>query len=235
MLFPAFASIRGKLDNRRNLREAIRLATRYACFTIIPLDLLLLATAKPSITLLVGNAYVSGAAPLAIFCAADAITVFATAVAPSLLALEETVTVGATTSLAVVVGIIIEYALMPHWGIIAASAGRAVIIILIAALQTLILRRKTPLQLDLRTVTRTLIAGGVMAVLVAVVQLIYYSKFLLPLYGLVGLVTYVVMLRLLRVVDRADVDLIRSVLGGRLSIVTRFLGWVLLPAERRNS
>ena len=217
------------------MREAIRLATRYACFTIIPLDLLLLATAKPSMTLLVGNAYISGAAPLAIFCAADAITVFATAVGPSLLALDETVAVGVTTSIAVAIGMVIEYALLPHWGILAASAGRAMIIIVIAVLQTRILRKKTPLQLDLGTVTKILVAGGVMAVLVAVVQLVYYSKFLLPLYGLVGLVTYLVMLRLLRAVDRADVDLIRSVLGGRLGVVTHLLCWVLLPAERRNS
>jgi len=234
MLFPALSSIRGRTQSRNELRHAIRLATRYSCLTVIPIDFLLLATAKPAVSLLIGKSYISGSLPLAIFCAADAITVFATAMTPALLALEETTVVGLSIGVSVPVGLAIAYVLLPGLGIVGAAAARAVVITLIAILQFLLLRRKTPLDIDFRTVTKILLAGAVMAVLVGAAQLVHYSDFMLPIYGLIGMVIYLLMLRFLKVVDAADLDLMRHFLGKRFSIISRIIRWALLPPGHRE-
>jgi O-antigen/teichoic acid export membrane protein len=233
MLLPALSSIRGKTDSRIILCNAIRVATRYACFVVIPLDLLLLATAKPALTLLVGQAYVGAALPLMIFCAADAITVFATALAPAYLAIEETKFVPIIEGLGTVGGVASAYLLLPQWGFIGAAAGRAVSIMLIAVVQLLLLWRKIRLQFDLPNIVKTLIAGSMMALVVALVELVAYSKFLLPLYGLVGVIVYLVMLRLLKAVNKADIDLLQRFLGNRLRPISEILSWILVTPNRR--
>ncbi len=54
---------------------------------------------------------------------------------------------------------------------------------------------------------------------------------MLPLYLLIGSVTYLVMLRLLKVVDRADMELVRAFLGKRLRMVSSCLNWILVTPE----
>jgi O-antigen/teichoic acid export membrane protein len=227
MLLPALSSIQGKTDGFRAFRDAARLATRYAVLTIIPIDLLLLATAKPALTLLIGGSYVSGSLPLMIFCAADALTAFATVMSPALQSLEDTTAIGVTVGVSVPIGLVIAYLLLPGWGIVGAAVGRASIILLIAILQFLVTKRKISLQLDFRMVEKTLAAGTVMAAIVAAMQLAYYSKFLLPLYGLVGVAVYFLMLKLLKIVEPADLDLLRDFVGRKFSIISSILTRIL--------
>jgi O-antigen/teichoic acid export membrane protein len=227
MLLPALSSVQGKTVGVRALRDAARLATRYAVLTVIPIDLLLLATAKPALSLFVGGSYVSGSLPLIIFCAADALTAFATVMTPTLQALEDTMAISVTIAFSVPIGLVIAYVLLPGWGIVGAAVGRASIIFLIAILQFLVTKRKISLRLDFRLVEKTLLAGTVMAAIVAAMQLVYYSKFLLPLYALVGAVVYFFMLRLLKIAEPADLDLLRDFIGKKFAIVSGILTWIL--------
>jgi O-antigen/teichoic acid export membrane protein len=119
--------------------------------------------------------------------------------------------------------------LLPGWGLAGAAAGRASIIILIAILQFLVLKRKKSVDLDFRMVAKTFIAGTIMAAVVAVAELLYYGKFLLPVYALIGTVVYLLMVRSLRVVNAADLELLRNLLGRRLASVSGILGRILLP------
>ena len=71
-------------------------------------------------------------------------------------------------------------------------------------------------------------AAGVMAV-----QMVGYSKFLLPLYATIGVMIYIIMFRLLKVVDSDDLRLLRRFLGKRLWPVSDILSFILLdPASR---
>jgi len=125
MLFPALSSIQQGPKNRLRLRNAIRLGTRYACLTATPIDVILLATAAPALALFVGESYVGGSLPLEIFCAADAVTLFATVLGPALLALEETPIISAIRAITAAVGLTTAYLLLPVWGIVGASVARA--------------------------------------------------------------------------------------------------------------
>jgi len=188
----------------------------------------LLATAKPAITLLVGEAYASGSLPLAIFTGAFAVTAFTTALGPIFLAREETKASAAITGVTTVVGLAAAYLLLPIWGVEGAAVARALTIVLTAIFTVLVLKSRIDLQLDVRMIAKTMLSGVTMAAALFVVQLVRYSKFLLPLYVLAGGIVYIVMLRLLKVVNSSDLELLNDFVGEKLSLLARILGWMLL-------
>jgi len=230
ILFSVFSSI--PAADQGKLRQAIRLSTRYACFVVTLVDFLLLATAKAALTLFVGDAYAGGSLPLAIFCAADAVTAYATVFGSALLAMEETSVVAVISIVSTVLGLAGVYVLLPEFGIVGASIGRAGAIILTAILQFLLLNRVIELRLDFRMVAKTIVAGASVAAIVVLVQLVGYSKFLLPIYAMIGVMVYLVMFRFLKLVDSEDLRLLRRFLGKRLWRVTDILTFILIDPVR---
>lgn len=228
MLFPAYSSIQDVREGRESIGGAIGLATRYVTLILTPLGFGLLATAKPAITLLVGEAYVGGYLPLIILSSAFAVTAFTTALGPAFLALEATKTSAAISCVSTAIGLAAAYMLLPQWGIEGAAAARALAIILSAILGVFAVKRRIELQLDVRMIAKTMISGATMAAALLVVQLVRYSKFLLPSYVLVGCMVYILMLRLLKVVNSSDLELLNDFVGKRLSLFARILSWMLL-------
>jgi O-antigen/teichoic acid export membrane protein len=231
MLFSALSSIAG---DRLNVRNAVRLATRYACLTLTPLAFALMATSKPALTLFVGAEYVGGYLPLMLICGALGVAAFGTALGPLYLALEETNLSALITGLSVLISLGAAYFLLPALGIIGAAMARALAILLGAIFSVFILRRKMTLVLDLPVITKTIFAGGVMAAVILGIQFLWYSKFLLPVYLLVGVVVYMVLLRLLKAVEVADLDLLKRFFGAKLSFISKILRWILLPSNTKN-
>jgi O-antigen/teichoic acid export membrane protein len=230
-LFTALSSIAG---DRLNIRNAVRLATRYACLTLTPLAFLLMATSKAALTLFVGSQYVEGYLPLMLICGALGVVAFATALGPLYLALEETNLSAAITGLSVLISLGAAYFLLPELGIVGAAIARALAILLGASFSVLILRKKMTLDLDFPVIAKTIFAGGVMAAVVLGIQFLWYSKFLLPAYLPVGVIVYLVMLRLSKAVEVADLDLLRRFLGAKLSFISEILRWILLPSNTKN-
>jgi hypothetical protein len=70
-----------------------------------------------------------------------------------------------------------------------------------------------------------------MAIILFALQLVYYTKFMLLVYVLVGGIIYIISLRLLKAVDEQDMELVRGFLGRRLESVSRFLSWVLIATD----
>jgi len=230
MLLPALSSIQDKVGGVK-FRDAIRLATRYACLTLTPLDFGLLATARPAIDLFLGPAYLAGVVPLMIFCAIDGLTAFGTAFGPALLALEETKEFTLVFSADVAVSITIAFMIIPHFGIVGAAFARGLAVCAAQVLFLLILRKKITLQMEFPIIVKTLIAGMTMAVVLLAAQYVHYSKYFLPAYVLIGGAVYLATLRLLKAVDLADVDLLRRFLGKRLIPISGILSWILLPTN----
>jgi O-antigen/teichoic acid export membrane protein len=228
VLFPAYSSIHEKTEVRVELGRSIRLAARYSSLVLTPLGFGLLATAKPALVLFVGESYVAGSLPLAIFCGAFAITAFTVALAPAFLALEETKLFAWINGSGVVISLAVAYSLLPEWGTLGAAAARAFAMIFAAVLTIIFLRRKITLQLDLRTIATHLFAGGTMALVILAVELVKYSNLLLPLYVLLGSVVYSILLRLLKAVDASDMYLLSRFLGKSLLPVSQILSWILV-------
>jgi len=68
---------------------------------------------------------------------------------------------------------------------------------------------------------RALSSSTMMALAVMVVEQLYYSKFLLPFYVVLGGIVYTFFLRLLKVLDEGDLAFLQQVFGGRIGLVVR--------------
>jgi hypothetical protein len=58
-----------------------------------------------------------------------------------------------------------------------------------------------------------------MALAVLLIEYVYYSEFLLPLYVFVGGLVYMLSLRFLNVVDEQDILFLRQVFGVRVGLI----------------
>jgi stage V sporulation protein B len=210
------------------MSDAIGLATRYSCLILTPLGFGLLATAKPALALFVGQQYVGGSLPLMVFCAADAVTILATGFGPVFPALEKTKKSATINGVTGLVSMLVAFVIIPKWGVLGASAGRALAIILQAALQVVTIRRMIIVRLDLKIIAKTLVSGATMTAVIEVVQLLDYNRFMLPLYVLIGALVYLLMMRLVKALDAVDLDFLRRFLGKRMWWVGNILTWILV-------
>ena len=236
-LFAAYSTMQSP-HQRENLTWGLKVASRYICLVVAPLSLGLMATAKASLTLFVGQAYVDGTGPLVILAATYAFTVFSVALSPMLLAIGETKIAAAITGANVLISLIIAYALVPSFGMYGAATARSVAFITGTVLTLYFLSRRITLQLDLAAIAKILTSGLVMAAAVVAVQMVHYSKFWLPVYLLVGAVAYSIMLRLLKVIRKDDLELLSKFLGPRLGFIAApihffFLGGTTTPIESK--
>ena len=230
-LFPAYSAMQdGK--QRGGSSDAVRLASRYVYLIVIPLALGLSATAKPALTLFVGQAYVAGSDPLMILSGTLAITAIGIALSPMLLALAETRVASAITTGSVILSLTTAILLVPPWGMLGASVARGLGMIATTTLTILFLRRKLRLNLDLVTMFKILVAGLIMAAVVVAVQIPLYSARLLPLYIVIGGVVYLTALRVLKAVKQDDIDLLGKYFGHKLRFATGILRWILLPKAK---
>jgi O-antigen/teichoic acid export membrane protein len=231
-LFPAYSALQTE-NQSGGASDAMRLASRYVYLTSIPLTLGLFATSKPALTLFVGRAYVTGAPPLMVLTGVFAVTMIGIVLGPMLLALAHTRAASVAAIGSVIISLATALLLVPAWSMLGASVARALGMITSTALTILFLKQRLRLNLDLRTMFKTLIAGAAMAVIVIAVQVSIYSPYLLPFYVVVGAVSYLAALRLLKVVKQADLDLIEKYFGHRLRFAARLLKWSLLPNPKR--
>jgi O-antigen/teichoic acid export membrane protein len=228
-LLPVYSGISSRGNDRfESCRHATLVASRYVSLAIVPLAFGLLATAKPALTLFVGQAYADGTIPLMILTCVFGLTLFGSALGPMLLALSETRVVSGIAVMSVLVGLASAAFLLPFLGITGASVARGVALIISTALTLVVLARKKAMRLDTEVIWKSLVAAGLMSGVLFGMQAIIYSRLLLPIYIVVGCLVYLLALRFLRAVRKEDVDLIARYLGKRLRFTSRLLSMIVL-------
>jgi O-antigen/teichoic acid export membrane protein len=128
----------------------------------------------------------------------------------------------------VLLGIASAYVLLPLMGITGASIARGVAMVVSLGLTLVVLKRKNAIQIDYQTMWKSLVAGGVMACVLVIVQMIFYSWVLLPAYVVLGGIVYMAILRILKAVQGHDIELIGKYMGSRLGFVSKVLGAILV-------
>ena len=214
-LFPTYSAIQGK-NGAEALQSSIRVASRYVCLIAMPLSHGLAATAKPALTLFVGEAYAEGTTPLIILSIFFALTLVSTALSGLLVVLGETVLSLKLTALNAVIGIGSAQLLLPYLGATGASLTRGIVMATSLLTAIIALRNRIRLSFDMEAFWKSLLASTVMAIGVAASQTYHYSKFYLPIYVLIGGAIYLIMLRLTNAIKPEDVHLMEEYLGPRL-------------------
>jgi O-antigen/teichoic acid export membrane protein len=234
VLLPVFSGVHG-LKGPEALEESIRTASRYVSIVGMPLAFALLATARPALTLLVGMSYQGGVLPLAVLALGSIASIFALLLNPVLIVLNETMLFSLASIFPIPFSVAFALISIPMLGILGASIARALAMLLNLLLVWYFLRRKIVVKLDSQAILRSIVASGGMALVMEVLQLLYYSRFLLPVYLLVGLLAYLLGMRALKAMDATDIDLLRRMLGPRFGRICDFLSRLVLSTQPRES
>jgi O-antigen/teichoic acid export membrane protein len=225
-LYPAYAQIRS-VKGKEGLGDAIHVASRYVCFTVIPLALGLFATARPALALFAGEPYEHGSIALEIITLFFALTVLDSAFGSIFLLLGKTATASITNAATVAASLLAALLLMPIYGINGAAASRGVAMLTSFALTLALVRREIKLSFDLEAFWKSFAASIGMVIAVWLGQYVAYSRLLLPAYVMLGTFTYLVGLRLLKAIQPADVELAKQILGKRYEFYVNLLSKIL--------
>ncbi len=228
VMLPVFSCVHG-IKGPEVLEDSIRTASRYVSIVAMPLAFALLATARPALTLLVGGAYQGSAIPLTVLAIGSIASIVALSLSPVLIVLNETMLAALTSILPIPLSVAIAFISIPVLGIVGASIARALSMLLSLLLTWYFLRRKITVKLDSQAILKSILAGGSMVLPLEGLQLLYYSKFLLPVYLLVGFLTYLLAMRALKAISMADIDLLRRILGPRSGRICDLLSRLVVP------
>ena len=210
------------------LSDMIGHASRYISILAMPLAFGLLAIARPALSLLVGTSYEGGAIPLAVLALGSTATIIATPLMPVLIVLDETMLAALTSIIPIPIGVAVAFLIIPGLGILGASVARALSMILSLALCWYFLKRKINVKFNFPVVRNSVLASICMALAMQAAQLFHYNRFLLPAYVLIGLLTYILVMRKLKEIDASDLELLHRMLGPRSDRFRGVLSWLLI-------
>jgi O-antigen/teichoic acid export membrane protein len=228
VLLPVFSGVYG-VKGREVLGDSVRTASRYVSIVAMPLAFALLAAARPALTLLVGRSYQGGVIPLAVLALGSIATVVAMSLSPVLIVLNETTLAALASTLPIPLGVAFALISIPTLGILGAAIARALSMLFSLVLTLYFVRRKISFKLHSQAILKSVVAGGGMALVMEALQLFYYSRFLLPVYLLVGFLAYLLGMRGLKAIGTADIDLLRNMLGPRFGGICDLLSRLVVP------
>lgn len=229
-LLPFYSNISAGNEFERCSR-ATWLSSRYVSLVTVPLAFGLFATAKPALTLFVGEAYWGGIVPLMVLSFAFALTAFGLALGPMLTALAKTRAIMYITVASVALGLVSAYVLLSFLGIVGASVARGVATVAYLGLTIFVLKRMNAMGVDVEIAWKSLVAGAAMAGVLIIIQTLMYSRLLLPIYVVLGVIVYLLLLRVLKAVREPDMEFIERYVGHRLQAIAMLLDAILVTGR----
>lgn len=225
-LLPFYSEQYGR-NKHENIAIGVREATRYITLLYTPLALGLMITANPVITLFAGQLYARGDIILAILSLLGGICSISASLGILLLVYNMTPTLLLIRIVSVGAGMAVSPVLLPYLGAtgMAIIKGMAMIIFLVLTIATL--KKRIPMEFDKQALWKSWGAGIIMLVAVGLMEYAYFSAYLLPVYILIGGVTYMMALRILKVVDQDDLKLVQNLLGNRATFIANILEKIL--------
>jgi O-antigen/teichoic acid export membrane protein len=238
-LFPKLSELHAK-GGTKSLGDAFRASTRYASLVGFPMIIGLASLAYP-VMILFAPALVEAAWPLSILCLAMLPLTLGAAINPTLLTQERI----KVASLIVVVSVIseaaISYVLLIPLGMVGAALSRVVASLLSFVLGVFALRKSLGIAFDKEALWKSSVSSILMVLGMVSLDIIrqyiesgimHFDKILifslrfLPIYLVVGAMTYFVSLIALRAIKKHDLDLLRDYLPRGFKWVAAWLSRV---------
>jgi len=226
-LFPYYSEQHGK-DEQQKIVAGVHGSSRYIALLYTPLVLGLMATANPAITLFAGSTYASGDAILAILCLFGGLSGLAASLGGLLLVYNMTPTVLLINIASVMGSMVLLPVFLPSFGVMGMAIIKGAAMMISLVLTVIVLRKRIPIKFDKEAIWKSWVAAIVMFVTVWFIERIHFSSYLLPMYIVVGGVTYALASRLLGTVNENDIKLIQNLLGKRVTFITNILEKVLV-------
>ena len=213
-LTPGFSEFYGRSDEI-GVADRIKPTSRYVSLLFIPATLGLGALSPIAINILAGQQYLEAWLPTTVMCLGIATSGFSAIITSALIALGKTSNVMKITLIASAVGLALTIALTTSFGILGAASAKAVMYGLLLALSFYFGAKFLPLSLDREAIAGSVVASAIMAI--TVYGTAYYTGFslvLLPIYIVVGLLIYGLILSAMRILTLQDVQFISQIAPG---------------------
>jgi stage V sporulation protein B len=210
-LLPFYGRAYARKDHQA-ISNAIRRSAKYTTLIIFPLTLALLAAANPVLVLFAGAQYESGWTTLAILAAFGLVFGIAPAFTNILLVYGKT----KTLLLLSILPVILSLAMLPLvWtlGLNGLAILRGTGFLLNLALTAYFVNKLAKISLNEKTILKTLVASIAMAAVMVLLQQIIFSKYIIVIVVLVGAAVYVALIRVLKILNQDDFDLLSKVIG----------------------
>ncbi|MGQ9759086.1 MAG: oligosaccharide flippase family protein [Candidatus Methanomethylicaceae archaeon] len=221
-IFPKASELFGKGD-MSGIMKTTRMASRYSALIYSPLALGLAATSLPTIDMFAGSRYIGGAPALAIIAVASTILPLHNILYTYFASIGETVVFFISQAIAIVACALLAVLLVPVFGATGAGISRATLTLVYFIIMILYAKGEVRSLFDLRAFSVSALLSSIMALLVYLCVWISYSKYLLPVYILVGMILYILMLKAFKVIDTNDVNLLIAFVPSRLrGVASRF-------------
>jgi len=219
-LLPAMSRSYGA-GGLKAVEDALHKSSRYMALVYAPAAIGLASVATPSIWLMAGEVYQEAVLPLAIIAIGSLSLGFFTPLSAALATIGETVRVFRVTLVAVVVDILASMLLIPGLSIVGAALGRALLFSTSFAYGLFEIKRVLKTRFDVKAVWKSILASIVMALPVVAIQVWRVSILLIPVYFAVGAGVYVMIIKILRLVDSTDILIAERILPKSLSFIMK--------------
>jgi lipopolysaccharide exporter len=220
-----------------SLRDAFRVAVRYAVLIGFPLILGVAVLAYPTIILLAGSEYAEAAVPLIIISFSAMAGAFSIAIGPILLTLERTKIASALSLISVSTTLLFSYIALVvlHFGMVGTAWARTLSAILMVSLNLYVVAHYVPISFDKEAIWKASAASAFMVLAIVGTDLIRMiispSSYrflelrlhLLPVYIIIGALAYFVAIILLKALKKQDLELIEEYLPDKLKWVASWL------------
>lgn len=210
-LFPYYGRLYGE-NAHGTISLGIKYASKYTMLLISPLILGLTVTSKPILTIFAGPSYTNAWTILSILSIFGLVYSLSPAFSGLLLIYNRTRTV-LIINLA---SILISLTLTPSIQLVGLN-GLAIVkgssILLTFTLTLLALKRIIKVEFEIQILTKILVASTLMALTVTAIQQFIYNPILLPIYTLTGAVTYLLLIKFLKIINENDILLLKQIVG----------------------
>lgn len=225
-LFPYYSEQYGR-GKHESIALSVRAASRYITLLYAPLALGLMIIADPTIALFAGQTYAAGGTILAILSFFGGISGISAAFGVLLLVYNMTPSVLLINLTSVAGSLVMFPLLLSSLG----TAGMAIVkgftMVVSFVLTVFVLRKRVRVELDKEAMWKGWSAAIIMILVVGLVEQLFFSRYLVPLYVVVGGVVYVFMLRILKVIREGDIQLLRNLVGKRAAPLVDLLAKIV--------
>lgn len=213
IMLPIFTKAYSQLG-KKDVTLLLQRVLRYLGFMYFPAAFGLAAVSKTVITLLYGPAYIEGAIPLAILSVSSVFMAFSLILGSALKSLGKTTAFIKISLASLTVNVIMIVSLTPFIGIIGATLARIISSFLVFILFFHELGGWINIEIDSDGLWKGLLSSLVSAALIFCFDALHLSSALINLLvgTVLGFLSYVVALILLRALRREDFDIFRQIL-----------------------
>lgn len=210
--------------NDEAITLGVRRVSKYSMLIVSPLILGLAATARPVITLFAGQQYESGWLVLSLL-SVFGLTYGLSPAFSSLLLIYGRTMIILLVNMASIALSMVFLPLLSTLGLEGLAVMKGVSFLFAFLFSLYFVSKTVRVEFEGKAVLKILASSIVMVLVVTLVQQLAYNKFFLPVYVLLGGIVYFLMIRFLKALEREDFQLIREILGERVSKhVGRILG-----------